>query len=156
MTKMQVHSRSAASEFGIRMGLITPTLSYDAFRDVDLADIVQRQGQAAALLHRVDVDDRPHPADRGGQRLGADLQRQGPGFGATGGALLVNPYDTQEVAQTILRVHTRDVPLAALDLLGSIVAARPPFSVVLTLWVSMMTAVGLASRPSVSRSVMTR
>jgi hypothetical protein len=47
-----------------------------------------------------------------------------------------------------------DMALAALDLLGGIVAARPPFSVVLTLWVSMMTAVGLASRPS--RSVMTR
>ena len=44
--------------------------------------------------------------------------------------------------------------LAALDLLGSVVAARPPFSVVLRLWVSMITAVGLASRPS--RSVMTR
>jgi hypothetical protein len=49
-----------------------------------------------------------------------------------------------------------DMAFAALDLLGGIVAARPPFSVVLTLWVSMMTAVGLASRPSVSRSVMTR
>ena len=49
-----------------------------------------------------------------------------------------------------------DMALAAFDLLGGIVAARPPFSVVLTLWVSMMTAVGLASRPSVSRSVMTR
>src|SRR4051812_48413208 len=49
-----------------------------------------------------------------------------------------------------------DMALAALDLLGGIVAARPPFSVVLTLWVSMMTAVGLASRPSVSRSVMTK
>jgi hypothetical protein len=49
-----------------------------------------------------------------------------------------------------------DMALAALDLLGGIVAARPPFSVVLTLWVSMMTAVGLASRPSVSRSVVTR
>ena len=49
-----------------------------------------------------------------------------------------------------------DMALAALDLLGGIVAARPPLSVVLTLWVSMMTAVGLASRPSVSRSVVTR
>ena len=49
-----------------------------------------------------------------------------------------------------------DMALAALDLLGGIITARPPFSVVLTLWVSMITAVGLASRPSVSRSVMTR
>jgi hypothetical protein len=49
-----------------------------------------------------------------------------------------------------------DMALATLDLLGGIVAARAPFSVVLTLWVSMMAAVGLASRPSFSRSVMTR
>jgi hypothetical protein len=49
-----------------------------------------------------------------------------------------------------------DMALAALDLLGGIVAERPPFSVVLTLWVSMMAAVGLASRPSVSRNVVTR
>jgi hypothetical protein len=50
----------------------------------------------------------------------------------------------------------RDMALATLDLLGGIVAAWPPFSVVLTLWVSMMAAVGLASRPSVSRNVMIR
>ena len=49
-----------------------------------------------------------------------------------------------------------DMALTTLNLLGGIVAARPPFSVVLTLWVSMMTAVGLASRPSVSRSVVIR
>ena len=47
-----------------------------------------------------------------------------------------------------------DMALAALDFFGGIVAARPPFSVVLTLWVSMMAAVGLASRPS--RNVMAR
>ena len=50
----------------------------------------------------------------------------------------------------------RNMALASFDLLGGIVAARPPFSVVLTLWVSMIAAVGLASRPSCSRSVMTR
>jgi len=42
----------------------------------------------------------------------------------------------------------RDV---ALDLLGRVVAPRPPFSVVLTLWVSMMATLGLGSRPSRSR-----
>ena len=57
--------------------------------------------------------------------------------------------------QLTLRVH-RDVALAPLQPLRRIPAAGSPFSVVLTLWVSMMTAVGLASRPSVSRSVMTR
>src|SRR5271165_7337421 len=52
------------------------------------------------------------------------------------------------------RVHQQplgideDVPLLALDLLARIVAGRidasPPFSALLTLWLSMMAAVGLA------------
>src|SRR4051794_109730 len=50
----------------------------------------------------------------------------------------------------------RDVPLPALDLLGRVVAAGPPFSVAFTLWVSMMAAEGLGSRPSRSRSITTR
>ena len=50
----------------------------------------------------------------------------------------------------------RDVALAALDLLSRVVAARPPFSVVLTLWVSMIAALGLGSRPFCSRSAVTR
>jgi hypothetical protein len=50
----------------------------------------------------------------------------------------------------------RDVAFAAPDLLAGIIAARPPFSVVLTVCVSMMAAVGLASRPSRSRSMTTR
>ena len=37
------------------------------------------------------------------------------------------------------------MPLAPVHLLGGVVAARPPFSVVLTLWVSMTAALGLAS-----------
>ena len=49
----------------------------------------------------------------------------------------------------------RDVTLAALDLFTRVVAPRPPFSVVLTLWLSMMAALGLASRPSRSRSRVT-
>src|SRR3954465_6165738 len=59
-------------------------------------------------------------------------------------------------AQQQARGVDRDVPLAALELLGRVVAARAPFSVVLTLWVSRMTAVGLGSRPSRSRSIITR
>jgi hypothetical protein len=49
-----------------------------------------------------------------------------------------------------------NVAFAPLDLFSRIVAARPPFSVVFTLWLSMMAAVGLASRPSLSRSIVTR
>ncbi len=48
-----------------------------------------------------------------------------------------------------------NVALLALDLLSRIVAmridARPPFSALLTLWLSMIAAVGLASRSSRSR-----
>src|ERR1051325_8639845 len=50
----------------------------------------------------------------------------------------------------------RDVPLAALDLLRRIPAARPPFSVVFTLWVSITAALGLGSRPSRSSSLAAR
>ena len=48
-----------------------------------------------------------------------------------------------------------NMPLLALDLLARIVAVRinagPPFSALFTLWLSMMAAVGLASRSSRSR-----
>lgn len=48
-----------------------------------------------------------------------------------------------------------NVALLALDLLSRIVAmridARPPFSALLTLWLSIIAAVGLASRSSRSR-----
>jgi hypothetical protein len=37
---------------------------------------------------------------------------------------------------------------AAFDLLGGIIAAGPPFSVVFTVWLSTTAALGLASRPS--------
>jgi hypothetical protein len=50
----------------------------------------------------------------------------------------------------------RDMPFAALDLLRRIPAARAPFSVVFTLWVSITAALGLGSRPSRSRSITTR
>ena len=43
--------------------------------------------------------------------------------------------------------------LAAGDLLGRVIATRPPFSVVLTDWLSMMAALGVGSRPSDSRTL---
>ena len=49
----------------------------------------------------------------------------------------------------------KNVPLLALDLLARIVTVRinagPPFSALFTLWLSMMAAVGLASRCACSR-----
>lgn len=50
-----------------------------------------------------------------------------------------------------------NMPFLALDLFSCIVAvwidARPPFSALFTLWLSMTAAVGLASRPAASRHV---
>jgi hypothetical protein len=82
------------------------------------------------------------------QRL--DLPQQLPG---PVGVLDVGRVDDDPEQQP--RAVDRDVALAAPDLLGRIVAPRPPFSVVLTLWVSMMAAVGLGSRPDRSRSAAT-
>lgn len=49
----------------------------------------------------------------------------------------------------------QDVQLLTFDLLAGVVAWRidraPPFSAPLTLWLSMIAAVGLASRPAASR-----
>ncbi len=56
--------------------------------------------------------------------------------------------------QQALRVD-EDVPLLAFDQLARVKAGRikpgPPFSALFTLWLSMMQAVGLASRSAVSR-----
>jgi len=57
------------------------------------------------------------------------------------------------VHQEALRVD-ENVPLLALDLLARIVAMRivtPPFSALFTLWLSMIAAVGEASRSTLSR-----
>ena len=58
------------------------------------------------------------------------------------------------VEQQTQRVY-ENVALLALDLLARIIAMRidagPPFSALFTLWLSMMAAVGLASRSSCSR-----
>ena len=55
---------------------------------------------------------------------------------------------------TPVRIDER-VALAAVDLLARIVTARTPASVVLTLWLSMIAAEGLALRPTRSRSAIT-
>lgn len=60
--------------------------------------------------------------------------------------------DTEQEAGAV----DRAVAFAPPQLCGRVVTPRPPFSGVLTLWVSMMAAVGLASRPSCSRHRTTR
>jgi hypothetical protein len=58
------------------------------------------------------------------------------------------------VHQEALRID-ENMPLLAFDFLSRIIAMRvdatPPFSADLTLWLSMIAAVGLASRPACSR-----
>jgi len=61
------------------------------------------------------------------------------------------------IHQQALRID-EDVTLFAFDLLAAIKARRinpaPPFSALLTLWLSMMAAAGLASRSARSRQSM--
>jgi hypothetical protein len=61
------------------------------------------------------------------------------------------------VQQKALSIY-KDMALLALDLFARIEASRvnraPPFSALLTLWLSMIAAVGLFSRPAISRHPM--
>jgi phosphoenolpyruvate carboxylase len=59
----------------------------------------------------------------------------------------VRDHDQQQ-AQGI----DEDVALAAVDVLRGIVAPRPPFSVVLTDWLSRIAALGVGSRPAARRT----
>jgi len=54
----------------------------------------------------------------------------------------------EQQAQRVYRAR----PLASFDLLACVIATDPPFSVVLTLWLSMIAALGLSSRPSLART----
>ena len=60
--------------------------------------------------------------------------------------------DTQEEAERV----DEDVPLAPRDLLARVITLRvhrrPPFCAALALWLSMIAALGLISRPSFSRT----
>src|SRR3954464_10671178 len=71
------------------------------------------------------------------------------------------PVPVLDIGSVHDRVHQQAfrvdeyVALLALDLLARIIARRvdrgPPFSALFTLWLSMIAAVGLASRPACSR-----
>ena len=85
------------------------------------------------------------------ERIQAEQHRQ-----QLGPAIAILPVGGQHngLHQQTLRVD-QDVPLLALDLLARVVpgriATRPPFSALLTLWLSMIATVGLASWSASSR-----
>jgi hypothetical protein len=82
-------------------------------------------------------------------------EQGGPEQDATIAVLNVRFMD-DGVEQQALGVY-QDMTLLASDLLAAIIARRvnaaPPFSALLTLWRSMIAALGLASRPANSRPV---
>src|SRR3954469_24317940 len=104
----------------------------------------RRRGRLAAVgaVGEDHLDEGEQPPRRAQQRDGAvpvlDVGRLDRG--------------AQQQAQRV----DQDLPLLALDLLARIVArrvdARPPFSALFTLWLSMIAAVGLASLPACSRA----
>ena len=115
-----------------------------------------------------DFDD-PAAGARGGQRrarpliacIGEDAQNeweQGPGALVENECGAVTILDVGRVngsAQQQAERVDEDMALLAFDLLARIIAVRidprPPFSALFTLWLSMMAAVGLASRSPCSR-----
>ena len=93
------------------------------------------------------------PAKPGGNRRHVDVREVMNGIMyilSTGCQWRAIPKDLPQ-AQRV----DEDVALLALDLLARIVAVRinagPPFSALFTLWLSMIAAVGLASRSPCSR-----
>jgi hypothetical protein len=84
------------------------------------------------------------------------VQRLDPAQQVAGAVGVLDIGGMNEDAQQQAGGIDGDVALAPFDLLGRVIAAWSPFSVVLTLWVSMIAAVGLASRPSCSRNMTTR
>ena len=131
----------------------TQRLNEDEAATGDAPDDDQRQPeQEVGEDHRHPVvdavgEDGPQPAI---QPLDPRQQRSASAVGI----LDVDSVDvnTEHEARSV----DGDVTLAALDLLGRVEAARSPFSVVFTLWVSKMAAVGVGSLPSCSRSITTR
>ncbi len=74
----------------------------------------------------------------------------------TGAVAVLNVGGVDGDAQQEAKRVDEDMLLAARNFLGPIVALRidpgPPFGAAFVLWLSMMAAVGLASRPSCSRT----
>ena len=87
------------------------------------------------------------------QKEGEEAEQAGHQHDAAVAVLDVGGMD-DGVHQETLRVDD-DVPLLSFDFLAAIVPRRvdraPPFSALFTLWLSMIAAVGLASRSACSR-----
>ena len=117
----------------------------------------------------LDHFDDPAAGARGGQgrartliaRIGEDAQNereQGPGAlvkNERGAVAILDVGRVNGSAQQQAERVYENMALLALDLLARIEAGRidagPPFSALFTLWLSMMQAVGLASRFALSR-----
>lgn len=128
-------------------------------------------GQHCELVHLIAPDDLDDPVARAGRGecgtwpliagIGEDAPDEGPqsacGLGQHEACAVAVLHvggmdgDAQQEAERV----DEDVSFAARDLLGRVIALgiehSPPFGAALALWLSMMAAVGLASRPSCSR-----
>ena len=109
------------------------------------ARVGSRQSSTRALVACVGKDaqnERPH-----GSRAPVENERRA--------ITILDVCGMDDDAQQEAKRVDEDMPLAARDFLARIVALwidkSPPFSADLALWLSMMAAVGLASRPICSR-----
>ncbi len=118
----------------------------------------------AAIATRDDLESDPVALARPGQE-GAAVARIGPTLAQPWQAPPVQPLKQLDRTVTITdvgggHVHGQEQPqrvdqqvaFAAVQLLGAVIAVPPPFSVVLTLWLSKITALGVGSRPWRRRS----
>lgn len=119
-------------------------VSFDDF-DNPIAAARRSQGGAWALITSVGED----AQDERKQRPRARIENQ------SCAVAILDVCGMDGNAQEQAKRVDEDVPLAARDFLARIVALcidkSPPFSAALALWLSMMAAVGLGSRPACSR-----
>ena len=122
-------------------------MKFGAFDDLQLpgAGLGNRSGGLRSLIACIGED----ALNEGKQAPGAPIEHQS----RTVAILHVGGMD-DDIQEQAERVD-KNMPLAARNLLARIEALRvdrsAPFCAALALWLSMMAAVGLASRPSCSR-----
>ena len=79
----------------------------------------------------------------------AALERRKQGLAAV--SVLNVGFMHQHMQDQPIRID-QEMALAPFDLLPAVVAARPPFCVVFTDWLSMIAALGVGSRPALTRT----